>query len=356
MRAIALVLVAGCASAGHVSRRAPAQAYREGVEFLVSRQNPDGSFSHGGGTHGWDVPMGSPESFRAFKVACTALCVMALRGPAKSDPRIAAARERAIEWLVAHGKTNRALPGELYNVWTHAYVVHALSEERSPRLGPTIEWNIRMMERYETMWGGWQYYDSLGSQHPALEPTSFTTATGLVALAEARQAGAAVPDRMVRRALQVVEQCRMPDGRFCYDWGAIPRPQADINKPKGNISRSQPCNLALALWDGAVTDAQMRRDLELMFREHKWMDVARKRPIPHEGWYAHAGYFYYYAHMYAARNIVRLGESGRLGPMMLDAVLPHQEADGSWWDFPDYTYDKFYGTAQALLAIEAFVR
>jgi hypothetical protein len=346
-----------------VHRRASArEAFDDGVAFLLKRQNPDGSFSHGGRTTGFDVPMGSPESHRAFKVAATALCVMALDGV----PEAWEARRRAIEWLVHHGKTNRALPGELYNVWTHIYVVEALTPEamwtlaseprREGAAESSVNWNLRMLERYETMWGGWQYYDWLGSQHPALEPTSFTTASALVAMHEARQAGIAVPDAMVNRAIRIVEECRNPDGSYNYDWARIPRPQAEINKAKGNISRAQACNHALWLW-GRVDRARVIADLDLFFREHKWLDVARKRPIPHEGWYAHAGYFYYYSHWYASRNIVRLGADGeRFRQPLLDAILPHQEADGSWWDFPDYTYDVFYGTAQALLALEPFVR
>jgi len=358
---IVAVLVAGCAGAP-VKRRATArEAYDDGVAFLLKRQNPDGSFSHGGRTTGFDVPMGSPESHRAFKVACTALCVMALRG----NPGAAVARRRAIDWLLAQGKTTRALPGELYNVWTHIFVVQALAEDvREDPVGrdwsgshgnspaDVIVWNLRMLERYESMWGGWQYYDWLGSQHPALEPTSFTTASALVAMHAASEAGIEVDPK---RAIRIVEECRNPDGSYNYDWSRIPRPQAEINKKKGNISRAQACNDALRLWR-RVDRARVIADLDLFFREHKWLDVARKRPIPHEGWYAHAGYFYYYSHWYASRNIVWLGADGeRFRRPLLDAILPHQEADGSWWDFPDYTYDVFYGTAQALLALRPFV-
>jgi hypothetical protein len=34
-------------------------------------------------------------------------------------------------------------------------------------------------------------------------------------------------------------------------------------------------------------------------------------------------------------------------------MLPHQEQDGSWWDYPLYNYHQSYGTAFALLTLSA---
>ena len=32
-------------------------------------------------------------------------------------------------------------------------------------------------------------------------------------------------------------------------------------------------------------------------------------------------------------------------------VLPHQEADGSWWDYYMFSYHKPYGTAYAVMTL-----
>ena len=32
-------------------------------------------------------------------------------------------------------------------------------------------------------------------------------------------------------------------------------------------------------------------------------------------------------------------------------LLPMQEKDGSWWDYPLYNYHQFYGTGYALYAV-----
>ena len=34
-------------------------------------------------------------------------------------------------------------------------------------------------------------------------------------------------------------------------------------------------------------------------------------------------------------------------------LLPLQEKDGSWWDFPFYDYHQQYGTAMAIMALSA---
>ncbi len=36
---------------------------------------------------------------------------------------------------------------------------------------------------------------------------------------------------------------------------------------------------------------------------------------------------------------------------MAHVMLSHQEADGSWWDFPLFDYHQQYGTAMALMTL-----
>ena len=37
---------------------------------------------------------------------------------------------------------------------------------------------------------------------------------------------------------------------------------------------------------------------------------------------------------------------------LADTVLPHQEPDGSWWDYAMWDYHKPYGTAFALMSLQ----
>ena len=86
-----------------------------------------------------------------------------------------------------------------------------------------------------------------------------------------------------------------------------------INRPGGSLGRSQACNLALRLWgDAKVTDQVLKDWLDRLITRNGWLDIGRKRPIPHESHFQVAGYFYYFGHYYATlcasscpRRIVR---------------------------------------------------
>ena len=128
-----------------------------------------------------------------------------------------------------------------------------------------------------------------------------------------------------------------------------------INRPGGSLGRSQACNLAMRVWgDKKVTDAVMETWLDRLFARELWLDLGRKRPIPHESWFQVAGYFFYYGHYYAARCIEILPPAERPNRQdHLAQVLLHlQQPDGSWWDFPFYNYHQAYGTAFALMTLE----
>ena len=77
-RALLLALLAGCAGPS-VHERPVDEAIAEGVAFLVASQKPDGSWGSGRETTDFDILASVPGSLDAFRVAATALCVMALR-------------------------------------------------------------------------------------------------------------------------------------------------------------------------------------------------------------------------------------------------------------------------------------
>ncbi len=52
-----------------------------------------------------------------------------------------------------------------------------------------------------------------------------------------------------------------------------------------------------------MTDAVVETWLDRLFARELWLDLGRKRPIPHESWFQVAGYFFYYGHYYAGRCI-----------------------------------------------------
>ncbi len=342
--------------------RPPGRAVADGVAFLVADQNPDGSWGTGTVTHGNEIDVSVPGSHEAFRSAVTALCVMALgeAGRAGFDGR--AAHDRGLQFLLAHPDAVRRADAQLmYNTWAHTYVVQALSAESianpnvrtDPRLHAAVVAQLDRMARYECETGGWNYYDfDAQTKRPSSGGTSFGTAAGLVALFDARRAGFPVSDEMVRRCLRRMDDMRLPDGAFLYGVDYRYLPTLPANLPRGSLGRTQTGNFALRLWaDPHVDDAACRRGLDFFFADHAAIEAGRKRPLPHTSWYQTSGYYFYFDHYYAARLIELLGGRATYGRQMLDVILPHQEPDGSWWDYPMWDYHKPYGTAFAIMTV-----
>ncbi len=341
------------------------KAIHRGVEFLLGNQNPDGSWGLPTRTKGLNIMASVPGSHHAFRAAVTALCISALIEVDSDDPRARAALERGEKWLLKFlPRLRRATPEELYNVWGHAYGIQALvrmydrlpdDQARRKKIRQVIELQIDRLKRYECVDGGWCYYDfEAHTQRPSGSTISFVSATVLVALAEARRIGIEMPQQQVQRALASIRRQRKPD--FSYIYGEYLKyvPMYGINRPGGSLGRSQACNLALRLWgDRLVTDGVMRTWLDRLFARNLWLDMGRKRPIPHESWFSVAGYFFYYGHYYAALCIEQLPAQQRPSrqDQLATVLLRLQEKDGSWWDFPFYNYHQPYGTAFALMSL-----
>ena len=230
-----------------------------------------------------------------------------------------------------------------------------MKSNKDPRLKPAAQWQLDYMARYETYTGGWNYYDfNAGTQSPSDGPTSFGTAAGLVALWEAKEAGMEIPAKMLERSLRRLEEMRLPNGAYLYgsDYKYIPRLPA--NMVRGSVGRTQSGNYALALWGSKRVDEKKIRDgLEMFDREHNFIQMGRKRPMPHESWYQTAPYYYYFGHYYAARLVGLLPEGERAKYMrpVVDGIVQYQEPDGSWWDFAMWDYHKPYGTAFSVMAL-----
>jgi hypothetical protein len=343
-----------------------------GVAFLLKSQNANGSWGSERSSRPEEVYAPIPDAHRSFRAAVTSLCISALCEvgagvESGTRPEVDRAIDRAEAWLMEHlPELRRDSFDALYNNWAHAYSIdamvhllhrHAKDPERCKRLRALIEGQIDRLRRYECVDGGWCYYDDFDfqTQRPIGSTISFVTATVLIAFDEARKEGIAVPQKLVDRGMASILRQRKPD--FSYDYGEYLKymPMLPINRPGGSLGRSQACNLAMRLWgDKKVTDEIMETWLDRLFAREIWLDLGRKRPIPHESWFQVAGYFFYYGHYYAARCIELLPPSQR--PERQDhlaQILLHlQQPDGTWWDFPFYDYHRAYGTAFALMSLE----
>jgi hypothetical protein len=228
-------------------------------------------------------------------------------------------------------------------------------ETRKEQIKECIRTQIDRLQRYESVDGGWGYYDfRVGAQRPATDSTSFVTATVLIALHKAKEIGVEIPEKMLSRGIASLNRQRKPDHTYLYGEHMRYRPMVPINRPGGSLGRSQACNLALRVWgDKTITDAVMTNWLDRLVTRNEWLSFGRKRPVPHESWFQVAGYFFYYGHYYAALCVEELGhaQTANYKDQLAGILIPLQEKDGSWWDFPLYNYHQQYGTAFAVMSL-----
>ncbi|NOZ40330.1 MAG: terpene cyclase/mutase family protein [Planctomycetes bacterium] len=345
-------------------------AIERGVDFLLESQMKHGAWGSAQRTKQLNIYAPVPGSHHAFRTAVTSLALMALiESREQFDGTRRANMESAIDrgqaWLLEHADDLRRAEAEaLYNVWGHAYAIHAIvrlhqraadNKELQTQLIELLKYQVDRLRRYQSINGGWAYYDMQArTQRPSSSSISFTTATALIALQEAEQLGVKFPEKRTQQAIDSIQRQRFPD--FAYAYGEYLRmsPRYGINRPAGSLGRSQACNLALRLvGDKLVTDAVLRTWLDRLFARNGWLSIGRKYPVPHESHFSIAGYFYYYGHFYAAMCIEQLPATERpyFQDHLANILLPLQEKDGTWWDYPLYNYHQQYGTAMAISAL-----
>lgn len=343
-----------------------AAARDRGVAYLLKSQNKDGSWGGCRMTKGLNITSDVPGGHYAFTTATTSLAIESLILSGPESPVVKTAIDRAETWLVGIlPKVRRASDGQLYNCWAHSYAIKAClalrnrpgtSGEKKTALLEAARSQVAMLERFEFLNGGWGYYDfEFITQKPTGIGTSFTTATALIALRQAREAGIGVPQKMIDNAVGAVLAQRTPDGAFVYSFDHRKRPRLDINRPAGSLGRAPACNAALRLWTGTdhISDQDIKDWLDRLITRGGWLDAASKRPIPHEAWFKNSGYFLFYGQYYAAYCTLLLPEKERpfYRAHLAKHLLDLQESDGTWWDYPLYDYHQPYGTSYALSAL-----
>ncbi|REJ70119.1 MAG: hypothetical protein DWQ31_02580 [Planctomycetota bacterium] len=365
------VSAAGLATGGKVPRPRPItpptpeaieDSILRGIDFLIHRQNRDGSWGSARNTKQLNITTPVPGGHHGLRAAVTSLCVAAIIESGDQREATQETLRRAEAWMIEEvPRVRRGSTGVIYNVWAHAYSIEALilmhdrlpdDKERQEQMKELIRGQVDRLRRYSYLMGGWGYYEiQYGMQRPAGRSNSFTTATCLIALKKAMDLGIEVPEKIIKPAVREVKRQRRPDFGYLYSSGFVTRTGHEINQPGGSLARSQVCNLAMRMYgDEKVTDQVMIDWLDRLIVRNGWLSISRKRPIPHESWYRVAGYFFYYGHYYAAGCIAELPaeEQPRLKGHLADIIIKLQESTGCWWDYPLYDYHQQYGTALAI--------
>jgi len=339
-------------------------AIRAGVDFLVADQNPNGSWGGATQTKGLNIYAPVPGAHHAFRAGATGLALSGLIDAGDPRPEAQESIARAAEWVV-HEMPNlrRSTSGVLYNNWGHAYGLRAIT--RLNRYDPArfatwkqlAEQQFDFIHRFAETSGGWGYFDfsDTKTQRPSGIPTSFTTATVVLAMAEAGDEFEIEPDpKIIDPAIRSIQLQRTPDFAYTYALSHQWHPRSSINRPAGSLARSQVCNAALRVFgDEAVTDEVLTTWADRFLAREGWLSIARKRPMPHDIHFQISGYFYYYGIFYFTEAVSLLPpeQHADYAKALAAILLERQENDGSWWDYPLYAYHQPYGTGYALLAL-----
>lgn len=271
----------------------------------MKEQNRDGSWGNHTRTKGLNVLCPYPEGPRSFRTASTSLCVIGLlTSPLKEDPAVKASLDKALQYLLTTLPTlKRGDTRTVLGVWGHAYGLSALSRaaRNLPADAPLREelkkvasLQVKALDQMADVQGGWGYYTfETFSKRPIGEPTSFLTATVLLAYKDAEQAfGLKAEPRIVKRAVACLEKLRTPAGSYVYSLSHSFYPGRPINRHTGSLARTPAGDLALMRYDPSfISRSQLEDGLERIWSRGGWLSLAVKKPIPHESFAQNAGYF-----------------------------------------------------------------
>jgi hypothetical protein len=336
---------------------------RRGVDFLRSVQEKDGSFGAPRNVM-FNESFATIHTSEAWTVATTGLCAMALL-ECGEKPEDLAAMDRAVDFLLEHAYVKRVSEWDTDNVWGYVYGLQGIArllraprfakDPRRPKMEEVAKGLLDRLYRWQTPEGGWGYYEGPVVSIPSTWATQFTTAACVNGMLDAKAAGLPVDQKRLDKALDAVDHCRLPNGAYTYSVDTISSPAGleFIHQVKGSLGRIQVGNVALYR-AGRLDPRVVKEGLDFFFKDHRFLAVARKKPIPHESWYAVAAYFHLFGHYYAARAIELLPAEAR--PRYADELarklLEIQEPEGAFWDFHISDYTRAYGTAFAVMALK----
>jgi len=276
-------------------------AINNGLQFLVTQQNANGSF-------GQQVP-----------VASTALALMAfmVQGNFPERPPYGEPMKKGLDFLLQAAMANKQrsngfMGGSMYE---HGLATLALSEgwgmsSRKDDIREVLKKAVELIIHTQNEQGGWRY-----KPEPKDADLSVTVMQ-LVALASAQEAGIAVPDETIQKAIKYVKASAADQGGFLY------QPSQKRPGAKGQM----PCSAAgvLSLFmcgERDSVEAQQNLKYLLNFQDKK------NQPTAH----------FFYANYYAVQCMYQAGESFYQGwyPKIRDTLLAKQKSDGSFGDPAD---------------------
>ena len=361
---LSCTVVAPAYSQKTIDQEQVALAVQSGLEFLTGDQNDDGSW--GGYTNQtFTSGFANVQTYRMWQVGTTGLATRTMLEQGSTKEHDAAA-DRALDYLIANAQLKRPAAWDVDNNWAIIYSLDAVSRAlQHPRYkehpkrdalvaaGQTL---LEGMQKYQSPRGGWGYYAMPNAAWRPEWCTEFHDRRRRALARGSKSRGLGRERKDVQGIRQSAQDIQTTERRIRL------RPRADsappllgVHQPNQRLSRAHPSG-SLGL---APRGREDRREkdiewgLEQFVKHHKFLDVARNKPIPHEAYYANAAYFYLFAHYYASQVVQLLPEAKRakFTPTIQEGILDASQKNGSMWDFWIADNTKPYGTAFGVMGL-----
>jgi len=303
------------------------RSIERGLRFLATNQNRDGSWRTSGATGGYPTAMTS----------LAGLALMAGGNTPAQGPN-AQNVSGALTYILKSSRRDgliARLEEESHCMHGHGFAMLFLAQchgmEEDPRRHAEVRLVLRraieLTARSQSAAGGWLYTPDAGGDEGSV------TVTQVQALRACRNAGLAVPKRVIDNAMRYLERSANPDGGIRY--------QVDDSGP----SRPAITAAAVACYFNAGLYDHPRAAKALEFVEQH-LSPARGRSASYFG-------HYFYAHLYMSQVMYLAGERrwGEYYPLISVNLLEQQDVDTGAWNGDQV--GTTYGTAVALIILQA---
>ncbi|MGL6227216.1 MAG: prenyltransferase/squalene oxidase repeat-containing protein [Thermoguttaceae bacterium] len=289
------------------------ETVRKGVQFLLSRQNVDGSFGKSG-----------EQYFADCGVA--ALCGLALlaEGSTPESGIGAECLQKIISFLLGQSQENGMIgQSTTRGMYGHGFATQFLAECYGMNLGDSAEYRAKLRQAVDLIirtqnreiqdgpiggegakGGGWRY-------RPICETVADVSVsiTQIMALRSAKNAGLYVPSEVIDRAIIFLNACRNEDGGFRYM----------LTDGRSGFARS--AGAVAALQSAGEYRAE---SLKKMFAY-----------LEESGFPAQMPAYYHYGHYYAAIAVSVAGPDCPISwkkwySTIAKSLIAEQEENGSW--------------------------
>jgi len=282
------------------------QAIREGLDYLVSRQSPDGCFR--GDLYRRNVAVVSLAGLAFMANGSTpgrgaygqpvSLAVRYILDHAQESGYVYAASGASHGPMYGHGFATLFL-AEVYGMWPDSEVRDKLVKA------------VRLIVDSQNEEGGWRY------EPDRREADISVTICQVMALRAARNAGVYVPNETIEHCTSYVKQCQNADGGFAY---MLPGGESAFARSAAGI---------VALYSAGIYEGnEIRRGLDYLMQHQPTADSMSIESN------------FFYGHYYAVQAMwhARGDYWRRWYPAVRNALLERRRNDGSWFDqiCPEY--------------------